>query len=1324
MSLSAPAPSVDQDAIALLQAHYRMQLGGFLSRVEESEDTILATSELCSAPMWNHVALLGNEFPERLKSEDALKYVYVIDGNTTLLADSFEKFERESWMVFEGPLPEPQTSTLKITRVENGPQADEFARIFYSAFKVKEPGYKKALVQQIASGDSSPKVSHYIGYAGGTAVCAATWIADAGEHGLYNMATAPEHRKKGYAAALLTSLIRDHLASNQGRIFLQVEKGGGAEKLYRRLGFREVFTRSGFRRKATVAGTGSSDRARTTVLRETLPFPPALAKQIKHAFPGRNARTVLAAAWACLLTRYQGEEICEFAIVTGQEQTPVRLTVPDIEAASSWLPQVEARWNSLREGASPNPETAIIFDQSSRLEQSETAFTLALHISPALDHFEIHSHDAKFAKDALRRLASHFLTLLQSMTAQPHTAVSSLEMLTPAERRQILVEWNNPPAIDTRGLTIREFFEAQVEKSPDAPAILASSGNGDCAWTYRQLNRRANKLAHYLKGFGIQPGGSFVGVCLSRSPEYIVTILAVWKAGGVVVPLDPGYPAERLSFVLGDTGAQVIITESKLASRFDAQEMTVISLDTDWNRVAAGSEKNPSVWYGGDEIAYVIYTSGSTGTPKGVLISHAAFAEHCVDVQRYYGLNSHDRVLQFSSFNFDASLEQIVPPLLVGASLFVRGDDVWSSREFAGLLGTSGLTVADLPTAYWHQFSRELAADPSLLRHHTLRLVIVGGEAMGLESLRFWNQTTLSEVRLINAYGPTETTITATAFEPLGAKLDDSISGKAPIGRPRGRRSIYILDKFGNLVPVGVPGEIHIGGSCLAVGYLHRPELTRERFVSNPFSDEPEARIYKTGDIGRFLENGNIEFLGRLDDQVKIRGYRIELGEIENALMAHTAVSSAVVLALEQNGSDKRLVAYCTLQGSGATVRELKAYLKSKLPDYMIPSSVVLVEKMPLTSGGKVDRKALPAPDSGAEESDRPFKGPSEPLELQLQLVFERVLNRVPIAVDANFFEFGGDSLQALELIVEIERTIGKSLPLGTLYQSPTVESLARAIHQEGESEWSCLVPLQTRGKNPPLYLVHTTPGDVLGYGNLIYHLGLDQPCYGFQSLGLKEPGTGHAGIEQMAEYYVNLLREFQPTGPYLLGGWCYGGMIAVEMARLLREQGQEVPLLALLETVAMPPGFGHFRYYAHRFGCTMKMGPVRWARYVRHKIKYMRDSKLADRMRFKEVSVQGGGSAVVQDARLAHLEEVYNRNLEALNKYRTRPFDGRVTLFNASEQDPALIPDPEYGWVGLAKEIEIHPVPGNHDTMLAEPHVRVLAAKLKDCMQKASKTL
>jgi amino acid adenylation domain-containing protein len=1351
-----------------MRLHYAMQQGGFISSLEKSGKGWHIQSDLSGAPMWNHSALASDseniseflveaaDFHARANKRPTI-YLTAAHASTghldrAFLTAGYERFDQETWMVHPMGGLTAYESRLEFKEISSAEQFDDFTRIFNSAYQIRDQKHAAAIARHKSTDVRS--IHHFLGCDKNRPVCTTTLAVQEGIGCIYNVGTDPALRKRGFGREMLHHVLEFAREAGLEHLFLQVESGTPAERLYTALGFQPLFRRIGYRAadwrpalseqfSASAASTLSSvlggqrpipgevDR-----IRETLAFPPNAAARFRFSTEkGKlHPASVLTAAWACLLWRYTAEEKVEFGLrLTGE--SPVYLlsmVVKPEETAGNWLTQADQVLQKLQpaglaSGRAPAVETLLQCKTTSwSLTQStDSLCPLELTVDPeSLNAIELSYSSQAFRKDSIRRIANHMICLIEGLLFNPAESLSRLEMLTFSERQQLLVDWNRVPDFAPELPLIPKAFELQVERTPDAMAAILAGGDGtsrSAQLTYRQLNRRANRLAHTLQSLGVR-SGTYVGVCLNRSLDFLVALLGILKCGGVCVPLDPEYPQERLEFMVEDSQAAVIITDGGLSTRVKTHKAQILCLDLEAGKIAASNEKNIVAPIRSSDPAYLIYTSGSTGKPKGVVIRHRAIAIHCADVRQQYGLSAHDRVLQFSSFNFDASFEQILPPLLTGACLVVRDNNIWNTKQFAANLKEYQLTVADIPTAYWHQLAQEWAASPGDVPANALRLVIVGGEAMSAEKLRLWRTTPLAKVRLLNAYGPTECTITATTYDvPPLAGMDGEFKNVA-IGRPRADRKVYILDAFGNPAPIGVPGELFIGGETLADGYLNRAQLTEQKFVSDPFSDNPDARLYRTGDLCRYLEDGNIEFLGRMDDQVKIRGFRIELGEIETVLSQHPDVRETVLMARENPSGEKRLVAYMTFRRQSPEVAVLRAYVRSRLPEYMVPSAFVVLERLPLMPSGKVDRRALPAPDEQPSPA-AVLKGPSNSLELQVQLAFERVLRRVPIAVNDSFFELGGDSLQALELIVEIERATGRSLPLGALYQSSTIEGLAEELQkQDGISSASCLISLQTRGSKPPFILIHTTPGDILGYGNLVYHLGVDQPCYGFQSLGMVDPNQSHTSIEDMATYYLARLREFQPKGPYYLGGWCYGGVIAVEMARQLLEAGQTVGLLALFETVAMPPGVWNFRYFAHRLQCSMRMSAGEWADYCREKIKYLRDTKMANRMRFRDVQpTEAGMPASLQfKERLARLEHVYNTNLTALKRFRSSFYPGKVTLFNAEQRDPALIPDPEYGWVGLSDGIEIHTVPGGHDSMLGEPHVSVLAEKLQAALAKA----
>jgi amino acid adenylation domain-containing protein len=593
---------------------------------------------------------------------------------------------------------------------------------------------------------------------------------------------------------------------------------------------------------------------------------------------------------------------------------------------------------------------------------------------------------------------------------------------------------------------IHRLFEAQVGRNPDVVAIVFQ----DRHLTYRELNRRANQLAHYLQRLGVGPE-VLVGLCVERSLEMIVGLFAILKAGGAYLPLDPTYPAERLAFMLADSQASVLVTQESLMPE---HRMEVVCLDKDWDRISQESEENPISGVMAQNAAYVIYTSGSTGTPKGVVIQHASLVNYAEVAGAAYALVPEDRVLQFAPLSFDTSAEEIFPCLARGATLVLRSSSMIDTPSlFLQQCQDWALTVLDLPTAYWHELTRKIAAEAIALPS-SLRLVIIGGERALPELVTMWQQHVSQRIQLMNTYGPTEATIVATMYAVPGSADVGAALREVPIGRPIANAQVYLLDQYLQAVPIGVPGELHIGGVGLAREYLNRPELTVQKFIPHPFSTEPGARLYKTGDLARCLPTGDIEFLGRLDQQVKIRGYRVELGEIETVLGKHPDVQEAVVLASEDVSGSKRLVAYVVPQpGQSLTSSKLRHFMQERLPDYMVPAAFVPLDRLPLSPSGKVDRLALPAPEQTRPELAETFVAPTLAEHQQLIDIWEELLEVRPIGIRDNFFELGGHSLLAVRLVDRIEQVWGKKISPTTLLAGPTIEQLSEAIVQPGATD-------------------------------------------------------------------------------------------------------------------------------------------------------------------------------------------------------------------------------------------------------------------------------
>jgi amino acid adenylation domain-containing protein len=704
-----------------------------------------------------------------------------------------------------------------------------------------------------------------------------------------------------------------------------------------------------------------------------------------------------------------------------------------------------------------------------QVESKMTPFDIAFEFSQTPQGLRVHILYSSDLFDAITiaRLTGHLETLVEGIAAHREERIGELPILTESERERLLVQWNDTTVAYPSDQCVHHLFEAQVRRTPQAVALVY----GEQVLTYRELNQCANQLAHYLRQLGVGPE-VLVGLCMERSVEMVVGLLGILKAGGAYVPLDPSFPAERIAFMLEDAQAPVLLTQQRLVERLPQHDLQLICLDTQWEVIAQQAPENLlNNEVTTENVAYVIYTSGSTGQPKGVLITHGAIVDHCYTIKKYYELDSSDRVLQFSTITFDASLEQILPTLITGASLILRGTEVWTPTELHKKMRDFGLTVVNLPTAYWHQLTQEWAHTSELTSDLQLRLMIVGGERMLPEYLAFWQQLSLQSVRLLNAYGPTETTITATIFEIPRRSYKDVPSKNIPIGRPLSNRTTYILDDYGNPVPIGVAGDLYIGGGLLARGYLNRPELTTEKFISNPFSKEPNARLYKTGDLARYLPDGNIEFLGRIDSQVKIRGFRIELGEIEAVLRHHPDIREAVVIAREDVPGDKRLVAYVVARKeSTPPIRDLYHFLKEQLPDYMLPSAFVLLKVFPMTPNGKIDRRALPSPDV-TDVRDGAIAAPNTPTEKRLVAIVAPLLRLQRVGIDDNFFLIGGNSLMGMQLVAQVAEVFGIDFPLRTLFNAPTVRQLAAEI------ERLILVRLQTMDEDEARYLLKEVSG-------------------------------------------------------------------------------------------------------------------------------------------------------------------------------------------------------------------------------------------------------
>ncbi|MBK8465893.1 MAG: amino acid adenylation domain-containing protein [Chloracidobacterium sp.] len=763
-----------------------------------------------------------------------------------------------------------------------------------------------------------------------------------------------------------------------------------------------------------------------------------------------------------------------------------------------------------------------------------------------------------FDESTIERFIERFEVLLRGILRNPEEVISILPILTETEQKLIVDEFNDTAKDYPTDKCVHQLFEEQVKSSPDAIAVVYQ----DQQLTYRELNQKANAIAHRLRRFNIGPD-SLVGLCVERSVEMVAGVYGILKTGAAYVPLDPSYPIDRLNLMLGDSGASIIVSHQNLAKDLDSKRFEIIYMD-DPSIVSDGDAfENPQSGVGMGNLAYINYTSGSTGVPKGVAIQHSSLNNYTQHLLEVLGT---DRPLQFanvSTIAADLGNSCIYPALASGGTVHVISYDVLTNPDlFREYAIKNSIDVLKIVPSHLSALLGETNDGLELPK----RCLIVGGEALSWDLVKRILDNERKCV-VINEYGPTESTVgSAVAYID---KIESEYLASASIGKPAANTTTYILNESLQVVPIGVHGEIYIGGSGLARGYLNRPDLTEERFISDPFSKGKGARLYRTGDLARYLPNGEMEYLGRIDDQVKIRGFRIELGEIESVISHFTDVREAVVTTREEQKGDKRLIAYVVSRtNSKIEPAELRNFLREKLPDYMVPSAFIQLEKLPLTPNGKVDRKKLPAPEKETSSGRDGYVEARTETETKLAKIWGELLGVDKIGVQDNFFDLGGHSLLAIRMFSAVEETFQKSVPLATLFEAGTIEKLAEILSKEDwEEPEASLVPIQPGGNKIPFYCIHAIGGNVMFYSDLAKYLDKDQPLYGLQARRLAGRQVGHGTIEEMAAFYIKEILEHQPDGPYCLGGSSFGGLVAYEMARQLSRQGKDVGLLALFDT-------------------------------------------------------------------------------------------------------------------------------------------------------------
>ncbi|KAF9350088.1 hypothetical protein BGX34_001421, partial [Mortierella sp. NVP85] len=762
-------------------------------------------------------------------------------------------------------------------------------------------------------------------------------------------------------------------------------------------------------------------------------------------------------------------------------------------------------------------------------------------------------------------------SLVSALEHTPDMMAYELNILPEDEQKLLLQRWNTTLQGYSVDLCIHHLFEQQVERTPQSTALVF---NGQ-SLTYTELNERANRLAHHLIGLGVQPD-NLVAICVERSIAMIIGVLAILKAGGAYVPLDPSYASKRLNDILADASPDVVVADASGRMALGEEAVTSMAVvdpneplsvdqisERNHARTISSSQlvSNPQVVrLTSFNLAYVIYTSGSTGKPKGVMIEHRGTVNLIQQGSDSFGISTSSRVLQFTSLSFDNSVLEIFPALSIGASLHLIQDNIRLDQRLL-----------------WEHIRKHsityVSVTPSLLQNNKdmptmgeLQMLVIMGEALPADLVRSI-QPLVPGGNILNSYGPTETTVAAITWE-CPPNFKENI---VPIGRPIANKKIYLLDEYRQPVPLGAIGELYIGGIGVARGYLNQTELTSKVFLPDPFTGDSDARMYKTGDLARYLPDGNIVFLGRNDHQVKIRGFRIELGEIEARLTEHPLVDKAAVITIG-DGSDKRLVGYVVAKPDDNLPNTLRLYLTSCLPEYMVPSAFVRLDDLPLSTNGKLDRLRLPLPDGDAM-AHQPYEPPQGTIENSLMTIWMGLLHVDRIGRHDNFFMLGGHSLLAVRMVAQIHSLMGFKITLGTLFMAPTIAEMVPHLLTAGntqEDAFDVLLPIKPRGNRSPLFCVHHGFGLSWGYIGLSKHLHLDQPIYGLQARGFVDGEQSATTLEDMALDYIEQIRRIQPHGPYCLLGYSFGGTVVHTMATHLELQGERVALLALMDTRPM----------------------------------------------------------------------------------------------------------------------------------------------------------
>lgn len=1080
----------------------------------------------------------------------------------------------------------------------------------------------------------------------------------------------------------------------------------------------------------------SGDSWEEPVAKESIQISEESTRQIREFARSHDisVNNLVQAAWALLLSRYSGRTDVIFGVTRAGRGSgpgerdkvglflntlPLRVAVTAETTVVPWLKQIRSHWEAMREfehtpleqivhwsGLPPGMppfESVVVYEHElpseglkqlgghwqsrtlSRFQRTDSPLTLAAYGSPVLT-LELIYDTRLFCNRTMAAATGHLKTLLASMVAQPEARLGLLRMLTEEEESWLREEYSRNTLAFPPEMCAHQLFEQQVDRTPSGVALASAAGS----LTYEELDHRANQLAWCLSSMGAGPE-NLIAVCMSPSLEAVAAVLAVLKAGAAFLPLDPTLPVDRLLSMLSAARPGLVLCTEESAAALepagDFQRLTLEQLLVHNPRRVSERHHNRAT---PSNTAYTIFTSGSTGTPKAVVVSHRALVNHTLAASAVYVIGENDRRLQFASIGADVFVAEVFNYLACGATLvFGWNRQKGSVREFLRYLDEQQITITGIPSAWWNEWVAALGQRGSETPRF-LRAVIIGMEKASPAALLAWKRAVGAKVRLFNAYGPAETSPTATVYEAGTSEWESGLA--VPIGKPIANMRTYVLDDDGNQVPVGVAGQLYIGGPGVSRGYLNSLELTTQRFVADRFTGDPADRVYKTGDIAFRLPDGNLVFLGRTDRQVKIRGFRVELEEIEAVLLRHGTVGQCAVLLAGADG-EETLVAYIVPRGAEAPPPDqLQSFLAKQLPAHMLPAAFVSLPEMPMTANGKTDLPALLSLRVEKRQPGGEYQPPSTPVEKRLAAIWCEMLGVPRVGTTDNFFELGAGSLHATRLITLIEKEFGHEIPLALLWRTPTIAHIAAHLEESNSPGPAAehrgdVLALQPKGSRPPLFCISSLKEDPLRFHELPQHLGSDQPVFAIPNP--MRPDEAGQTVQDVAHRLCDLIRSVRRHGPYVIGGYCFGGILAFETARQLLAAGEEVRLVALFDAAA--PGYP--RVFPRQSGDSSQPG----------RLGIMSEVGSAARRALTRLHARA-------QPRFAHV----GRSARA---YTPQPISAPVVQFVARE-DPVttwLIDDQRLAWRDVCEGgFQVHLVPGSHSTMLSPPHAAELAALLK----------